>query len=241
MNVVHLQVPLRRRLGKFEQANKGTIFLDEIGEMSLEVQVKLLRVLQEKEIERLGGNEVINIDVRVIAATNRNLEKEVAEGRFRMDLYFRLSVFPLTIPPLRERKEDIPLLTQHFIEYYSKKIGRSIKGISPDLLNNLISHQWPGNVRELAHTIERAVLLSKDDEIKHINLTQINLIENRIESRVKTIEENERDHIIDVLKKCNGKVFGKGGAAELLDMNASTLNSRIKKLGIEKEINHKVD
>jgi len=223
-----------RRIGKFEQAHKGSIFLDEIGELPLEAQVKLLRVLQEKEIERLGGNETIKTDVRIIAATNRDLEKEVAAGRFRIDLYYRLHVFPLLLPALRERKEDIPLLAQHFIRLYAAKLGKHVVDCTPQAMDVLLSHTWPGNVRELEHVMERAVLLADDSLIKKIALAAPKTEIHRAEEKVKTMEENERDYIITVLNKCNGKIFGKGGAAEMLGMNVSTLNSRIKKLGIEK-------
>jgi DNA-binding NtrC family response regulator len=231
-----------RRIGKFEQGHGGTVFLDEIGEMPLDVQVKFLRVLQEKEVERIGGTSTIKIDVRIIAATNRNLEKEVAEGRFRMDLYYRLNVFPILLPALRERKEDIPVLAHYFAEYYSRKIGRSQVEIPDKIMNDLVAHDWPGNIRELEHAIERSVLLAEGKAISQVKMPEFSLKEETLkevaapyqEHKIKTIEENERDHIIQVLRKCNGKVFGKGGAAELLGINASTLNSRIKKLGIEK-------
>lgn len=217
-----------RKIGKFEQAGKGTIFLDEIGELPPDVQVKLLRTLQEKEIERLGGHEVIKADVRIIAATNRDLEKEMAEGRFRMDLYYRLNVFPLYLPALRDRKEDIPLLVEHFIQHFSQKIGKAPMRVSDGFMQELIHHNWPGNIRELENTIERAVLLAQEGLIKQTS---------SLPAQSKTIasmEEHERNHIIDALRKCNGKIFGKNGAAELLGLKVSTLNSRIKKLGIEK-------
>lgn len=234
-----------RRIGKFEQANGGTVFLDEIGEMPPDVQVKFLRVLQEREVERIGGTSTIKTDVRIIAATNRNLEKEIAEGRFRMDLYYRLNVFPILLPSLRERKEDIPILAHYFAEYYSRKIGRSQVEIPDKVMNDLVAHDWPGNIRELEHAIERSVLLAEGKAISQVVTPEFGhkqeLVQevvatpvNKPHNKIKTIEENERDHIIQVLKKCNGKVFGKGGAAELLGINASTLNSRIKKLGIEK-------
>ncbi|MHA4844840.1 sigma-54-dependent transcriptional regulator [Flavitalea antarctica] len=245
-----------RRRGKFEQAHKGTIFLDEIAEMTPDLQVKLLRTLQEKEIERVGGNETIKVDVRIIAATNRNLEKEVAEGRFRMDLYYRLNVFPLNIPPLRERPEDIPLLAKHFVEHYSKKLGKPLLAITDHVLQELMRFNWPGNVRELEHVIERTVLLAQDTTIKQVALpasSSHNSLskaspaahypgegknhedsEDRSAGKIKTIEENERDYIIEVLRRCGGKISGKGGAAELLGLNVNTLNSRIKKLGIFK-------
>lgn len=223
-----------RKIGKFEQADGGTIFLDEIGEMPVDIQVKLLRVLQEKEIERTGGNTTIKTDVRIIAATNRNLEKEMAEGRFRMDLYYRLHVFPLLLPALRDRKEDIPLLVRHFIDYYSKKSGRAAPVITDAVISELMNYNWPGNIRELEHTIERTVLLTPDGTIKHIPLPVFKNDNIEKNDKIKTIEENEKDHIIEVLKKCNGKISGKGGAAEILGLNVSTLNSRIKKLGINK-------
>lgn len=227
-----------KRVGKFEQADGGTIFLDEIGEMPFEVQVKLLRVLQSKEIERIGGRSTIKLDVRVIAATNRVLEEEVAEGRFRIDLYYRLNVFPIELSPLRERKDDIPALAYYFTDNYSRKLGKKIVGFSDDVLNRMMKYDWPGNIRELENTIERSILLTKGDTIRDIHLPAA-LKKKESGSagadEIKTMEENERDHILQVLKKCKGKVFGKGGAAELLGMNVSTLNSRIKRLGIKKE------
>ncbi|HEY8896269.1 MAG TPA: sigma-54 dependent transcriptional regulator [Niastella sp.] len=225
---------LEKRIGKFEQANGGTIFLDEIGEMPPEIQVKLLRVLQEKEIERIGGRETLKIDVRIIAATNRNLEKDISEGRFRMDLYYRLNVFPIIIPPLRERKEDIPLLTAYFIQAFNQKLGKQVSDISGMALEKLMKYNWPGNIRELENLIERSMLFTKGYYIEDIVLPvqqKMPLLHGPAE--VKTIEENERVNIIAALKECNGKVSGTGGAAELLNIHASTLNSKIKKLGIK--------
>ncbi|MFO7448240.1 MAG: sigma 54-interacting transcriptional regulator [Ignavibacteriaceae bacterium] len=229
-----------RRTGKFELANNSTLFLDEIGEMPLELQVKLLRAIQEKEIERLGGKETINVDVRIIAATNRDLFKEVEEGNFRSDLYYRLNVFPITIPPLRERKDDIPELAQYFLNHSAKYIGKKITGFSPGVTKSLINYSWPGNVRELEHLIERSVILTNGTTIEEIHLPAIGstnktLVHENI--RFKTIEENERDYILEVLRKCNGKVSGTSGAAALLGIPVSTLNSKIKKLGITKERN----
>jgi len=218
-----------KRIGRFEQADGGTIFLDEIGEMPVELQVKLLRVLQEKEIERIGGQSSIKINVRIIAATNRNLEKEVAEGRFRLDLYYRLNVFPLLLPPLRDRKEDIPALVQHFIRQYNQKTGKKITGLSAQALSSLLGYHWPGNIRELEHLIERSVLLTKGSLIEDIVL--LNTGQTAVppeEQRIKTIDENERDHIIAVLKKCNGRIWGAGGAAEVLSVPPTTLNSKKK-------------
>lgn len=228
---------LERRIGKFEQASGGTILLDEIGEMPLEMQVKLLRVLQEKEIERIGGRTPIKVDVRIVAASNRHLEKEIAEGRFRLDLYYRLHIFPITLPPLRERKQDIPLLAYHFVSRYTRKIGKTITDISPKVLKDLAAYDWPGNIRELEHMLERSVLLTHGSIIKEIHLpsnVQKSVVKDPEETRIKTIEENERDHILAVLKKCEGKIWGSGGAAELLGVPPTTLNSKMKKLGIKK-------
>ncbi|HEX6169314.1 MAG TPA: sigma-54 dependent transcriptional regulator [Chitinophagaceae bacterium] len=229
---------VERRIGKFEQADGGTIFLDEIGEVPTEIQVKLLRVLQEKEIERIGGRDTVKVDVRIITATNRNLEKEISEGRFRMDLYYRLNVFPITLPALRERKEDIPLLAMHFTHLYAKKIGKPINDISLEAVKKLLLYDWPGNIRELENIIERSVLLTTTTSITDIILPdQKKTITNSHGSKesIKTIEENERDHIISALRSCNGKISGEGGAAELLNIHTSTLNSKIKKLGITRE------
>jgi len=226
-----------RRIGKFEHAQGGTIFLDEVGELPLDMQAKLLRVLQEKEIERLGSNNVIKINVRVVAATNRNLEKEVAHGRFRIDLYYRLSVFPVTVPPLRERKEDIPALARHFCGLYAQKHKKQVSGISDNALKELTAYSWPGNIRELENLIERSLILSTSSLLENIKLPvktegSSSSTPNEDELVIKTIQENERDYILKVLKKCNGKVGGWGGAAELLGIPASTLNSKMSKLGI---------
>ncbi|WP_426667387.1 sigma-54-dependent transcriptional regulator [Mucilaginibacter sp. McL0603] len=224
-----------KRIGKFEQANEGTIFLDEIGELPLELQVKFLRVLQEKEIERIGG-QTRKINVRVIAATNRDLEEEILVGRFRIDLYYRLNVFPILLPPLRERKGDILLLAHHFITFYSKREGKKVIGLSERTAKEMVNHPWPGNVRELENLIERSVLMATGSKIENITLARglqkPGLIEDDPE-KLKTMEEHMRDYILAVLKKCNWKIYGKGGAAEILGMNVSTLNSRIKKLGIK--------
>ena len=224
----------QRKRGKFEQANQGTIFLDEIGEMDLAMQVKLLRVLQEKEIEILGGEEVIKVNCRVIAATNRDLGAEVAAGRFRMDLYYRLNVFPLTLPPLRDRLEDIPVLARHFVEWYSKKLGKPVPALAPAVIAELQRYPWPGNIRELEHTMERSVLLNHEDTIRRIVLPGMTVRDQGPGTHPPSMEEVEKTHIIEVLRQCKGKIAGKGGAAEFLQMHASTLNSRIKKLGIQK-------
>jgi formate hydrogenlyase transcriptional activator len=228
---------IERRLGKFELADKSTLFLDEVGEMPLELQVKLLRVLQEKEIERVGGKSTIKIDVRIIAATNRDLKKEVDEGRFRDDLYYRLNVFPLMLPPLRSRKEDIPLLTSFFINRYCKTSGKNTTNISQKAMKELVDYSWPGNVRELEHIIERSVLLANSNTIKEVLLPVIEKKFTPTENedyRLLTIEENERDHILKALKMTGGKVSGYSGAAAMLGVPYSTLTSKMRKLGIRK-------
>jgi transcriptional regulator with GAF, ATPase, and Fis domain len=227
-----------RRIGKFEQADGGTLFLDEIGEMPPSLQVKLLRVLQEREIERLGGKETIKVNVRIVAATNSNLEKGIAEGRFRLDLYYRLNVFPVVLPPLRHRKEDIPLLVDHFIKMYATKTNRKTETISSEALARLMEYSWPGNVRELQNVMERSVLMTNDAVLRDVLFMSSSAPakESHTEeiSRVKTIAEMEKDHILAVLRKCKGRISGSGGAAELLRLPASTLKSKMKKLGIEK-------
>lgn len=227
-----------RRIGKFEQADGGSLFLDEIGEMPAALQVKLLRVLQEREIERLGGRETIKVNVRIIAATNSNLEKGIAEGRFRLDLYYRLNVFPVVLPPLRTRKEDIPLLADHFIKMYASRTNRKTESLSRDALGRLMEYTWPGNVRELQNVIERSVLMNNDTVLRDVSFmspsTPIKETAAEDGVRVKTIAEMERDHILTVLRKCKGRISGSGGAAELLRLPASTLKSKMKKLGIEK-------
>jgi DNA-binding NtrC family response regulator len=230
---------VEKRTGKFEQANGGTIFLDEIGEMPLETQVKLLRVLQEKEIERLGGRNTIKTDVRVIASTNRNLEQEIASGRFRLDLFYRLNVFPITLPPLRNRRSDIPLLARHFLRNYSRATGKSVDDISPVTLDRLLEYDWPGNIRELENLIERAVLLAKGNRIEEIALPfqtgKKAALQGSDAGTLKSIEENEKEHIITALVQCHGKISGEGGAAQLLNIHVSTLNAKIKKHAINKE------
>ncbi len=228
---------LEKRTGKFEMADGGTIFLDEIGELPIDLQVKLLRVLQEQEIERLGGKGPIKIDVRIIAATNRDLEKEMEEGRFRLDLYYRLFVFPIIIPSLRERIDDIPALTNHFISYYSKKYKKPINGISPEAMMQMLDYTWPGNVRELEHFIERTILLSKTLIIEEVSLPKYPANKTNAEmqtgTRMKTIDENERDYIITVLKNCNGRIRGANGAAAVMGLPPTTLHSKMKRLGIK--------
>lgn len=226
-----------KRIGKFELANHGTLFLDEIGEMPLELQVKLLRAIQEKEIERIGGRSVIKTDVRIIAATNKDLKKEVQEGRFRSDLYFRLNVFPITLPPLRSRRDDIPLLAQHFVDKYATNAKKGKVHFSSAAMKQLIAYDWPGNVREMEHLIERCLLLADGLVINELPLPvimeQVSSI-SETGSAVKTIDQIEREHILSVLRLSNGKIAGAGGAAEKLNIPSSTLNSKMRRLNIIK-------
>src|ERR1700730_3492895 len=228
---------IEKRIGKFEKATGGTIFLDEIGDMPADMQVKLLRVLQEKEFERIGSNTTLKIDVRILAATNRDLEMEIEEGRFRLDLFYRLHVLPINLPPLRERKEDIPLLVAHFIKIFSEKARKSISGISDLQMKKLVAYSWPGNIRELQNLLERTILLAKHNSIDEIWLPEIKHKNNLQEFflKIKTVDEMQRDHILSVLKHCNERISGPGGAAELLNLPPSTLTARIKKLAIQRK------
>ena len=225
-----------RRLGKFELANHSTLFLDEIGELPLEAQSKLLRVIQERELERVGGKQTIKIDVRLVAATNRNLEEEVKAGRFRADLYYRLNVFPINLPPLRDRPEDIEPLIHFFVTKYSKNTGRKIRKVAPKVIQQLRSYDWPGNVRELEHLIERSVLLTTDGVLEDVYIPREATVEKQenVHSLNRSLEEVERGYIIDVLKRCAGKISGTGSAAEILNIPGNTLHSKMKKLGITK-------
>ena len=226
-----------KRVGKFEQAEGGTLFLDEIGELPPNLQAKFLRVLQSREIEPVGGRNK-KVNVRIIAATNRNLEEEVAAGRFRMDLYYRLNVFCVKIPPLRQRKEDIPLLAAYFLEQYCRQERKQINGFSETVLHSMARHHWPGNIRELENFVARSVLITTGPVIltSDLPVSTGNDLSQGAQSQVKSIAQQEKDHIISVLTRCNWKLHGKGGAAELLEMNASTLRSRMKKLGINKNL-----
>ena len=221
--------------GKFEQANGGTIFLDEIGEMPLEMQVRLLRVLQENEIERIGDNKTIPIDVRIIAATNKNLEQEIEAGNFRLDLYYRLHVFPLYSPTLRERKEDIPELAHYFLQKYAKKAGKSLKNLSDRTQEALLQYDYPGNIRELENIIERAVVVEDGITLTHGTwMPQKEFTTS--DSIFKTFESKQKDYIVEVLNHTNWRVSGPKGAAKILGMNEKTLFAKIKRLGIEKRV-----
>jgi two-component system, NtrC family, response regulator HydG len=225
-----------KRIGKFEEADGGTIFLDEIGELPLDLQVKFLRVLQQKEVEPLGGKKK-SINVRVIAATNRNLEEEMASGHFRMDLYYRLNVFPILLPPLRDRKEDIPDLANYFIRLYAQKENKVINGLSDEAIKSMQNYYWPGNIRELENLMERSVLLTNGRIITSVPIpVSIKNGAHTLKTGLKTMTENERDHILAALEMSEWQIYGEGGAAEMLDINGSTLHSRMKKLGIEKKI-----
>ncbi len=233
---------IEKKIGKFEIADGGTIFLDEIGELPIELQSKLLRVIQTKTFERIGGKQTIKSDVRIIAATNRNLEKEIANGRFRSDLYFRLNVFPIFVPSLKERKEDIPALVKHFINIYSKRIGSNVKSIKKTDLELLTEYNWPGNIRELEHLIERSIIISKGENINFENFFKsIHTNSSLQEEDFATLTEIEKQHIVLALKKANGKITGKNSASELLGINGKTLGSKIRKLGIKKEINFNIN
>jgi transcriptional regulator with GAF, ATPase, and Fis domain/CHASE1-domain containing sensor protein len=222
-----------RQIGRFDLANGGTIFLDEIGDLALELQSKLLRVIQDGEFEMVGSPRTIKVDVRIIAATNRNLEEEIRKGNFREDLFYRLNVFPLNVPPLRERKDDIPLLVNHFVAKFNKKNGKSIETVSADLLKNMQDYRWPGNVRELESYIERAVIISQGTTLQVTDRLEI-VSEADVprKGEVKAITELEREHILQVLQQTNWRINGDKGAAVLLGINPSTLRARIKKLGI---------
>ncbi len=221
---------LTRKIGRFELAHGGTIFLDEIGDLQLELQAKLLRVLQEGEFERLGNSRPINVDVRVIAATNLDLEKAIENGNFREDLYYRLNVFPIEIPPLRSRKEDIPLLAKHFTRKCSGIIGKKIETVPKKVIDTLLAYHWPGNVRELENIIERGAIISRG---RQLELGDWLLKKGPPSGRfhISTLLELERDHIIKALELTNWRVSGEKGAAKMLGIKPTTLEARMKKPG----------
>ena len=222
-----------RKLGRFELANGGTIFLDEIGELPLELQSKLLRVIQEGEFERLGATKTIKVDARIIAATNRNLRIAVEQGIFREDLWYRLNVFPITVPPLRDRKEDIPGLVEHFVRKFSGKLGKQISSISPGSLRMMKEREWPGNIRELANVVERAMINTEGSLLKIVDQVEtINADEGNQSS--KTLEEIEREYIVRILNDTGWRIDGSRGAAKILGLNPSTLRTRMNKLGIRR-------
>jgi PAS domain S-box-containing protein len=224
---------LTKKMGRFEIADKGTIFLDEIGELPLDLQSKLLRVLQEGEFERVGGTQTFKVNVRVIAATNRNLEQLSKNGQYRPDLYYRLNVFPIHLPALREREGDIPLLVQFFVRKFSTSLGKKIDRIPERMMAALQRYPWPGNIRELEHVIERAVILSEGPELEPIDWLSQSDNKGGL-AKTMTLEEMERQHIVDVLEQTNWRVSGDKGAAKILGLNATTLEARMKKLGIQR-------
>jgi formate hydrogenlyase transcriptional activator len=228
---------ITQKVGRLELADRGSLFLDEIGDIPLELQPKLLRVLQEREFERLGSTRTMRVNVRVIAATHRDLEGMIVEKQFRSDLYYRLNVVPIFLPPLRERPQDIPLLVQHFVQLFARKVGKAIEMISPDTMEALRRYPWPGNIRELENVIERAVTLSSASVLRisaHDLSTRI--VPERNDDRPRTLEEVERNHILTTLKQTRWILSGPSGAAARLGLNRSTLYFRMKKLGISRSV-----
>jgi transcriptional regulator with GAF, ATPase, and Fis domain len=226
-----------RQIGRFELADGGTIFLDEIGEMPFEMQSKLLRIIQDGEFERLGNPRTYKTDVRIIAASNRNLQEEVRNGRFREDLFYRLNVFPITLPALRQRKEDIPLLVNHFVAKFNRKTGRKIETVSKETLNAFQEYHWPGNVRELESVIERAVIISQGSKLQIMECFDLARKTDQPEwQNIKSLAELEYDHVLQILRKTCWRIEGEKGAAMLLGLNPSTLRARMRKLGINRSI-----
>lgn len=229
-----------RKTGLFEVAHGGTILLDEIGDISAGMQSKILRVLEEREFVRLGDTRTTKVDVRIIAATNRDLESAIGEGHFRADLFYRLSAFPISLPPLRERRNDIPMLVKYFAAKHAKLMSKQIMKIDPAAMRTFVTYDWPGNVRELENVIERAVILCEGETLRFYDHLLGPLgaptikPENRIAERLPTLNELERTHILEVLKRTGGRIYGRGGAAEMTGLKPTTLQSRIKKLGIRK-------
>jgi PAS domain S-box-containing protein len=222
---------VQKQIGRFELADGGTLFLDEVGEIPIELQAKLLRVLQDGEFERIGNPRTIKVDVRVIAATNRDLEQAISLGRFRKDLYYRLSVFPITVIPLHERTSDIPLLVNHFLNRFNQKLGKDITRVPHKVMEKLIQYEWPGNIRELENVIERAVILSTSSTL---SIEQLRTPDYAAEENLHTLADLERNHITKVLDKTLWRINGPKGAAVILDMNPETLRSRIQKLDIKR-------
>ena len=225
---------LTKQVGRFEIADGATLFLDEIGDMPLEVQAKLLRVLEHGEFERLGSYKTIRADVRIIAATNRNLEAEVQNGRFRRDLWFRLNIFPITIPPLRKRVKDIPLLANHFITKQCQRLGKKKQKISETTMASLMAYSWPGNIRELENVIERAAIASRGPTLPIADMLAPAGARTVDRSQEKSLVKIERDHMIRVLEDCYWRIEGQNGAAKILGLNPSTLRGRMRKLGIRR-------
>ena len=226
----------KQRIGRFELAHQGTLFLDEIAELSSEMQVMLLRVLQEKTIERVGGNTPIDVDLRLIAATHRDLTTEVAAGRFRADLFYRLNVFPIRVPPLRERRDDIPDLVRHFLLHFNRRMNKYVERIAPPSLDLLTRYQWPGNVRELENLVERAMIVT-DGGTLDIDASWLSspLAPGESPAAVRTsLRDQEKQAILDALEQCAGKIYGPDGAAERLGLKPTTLYGKMKKHGVSK-------
>jgi len=223
---------LQRRIGRFEMADRGTLFMDEVGELPAETQVKLLRVLQEQEFERVGATRSQRVDVRLIAATNRDLEAEVDAGRFRRDLFYRLNVFPVRIPALRERVSDIPLLVKYFLAHLQRKLAKPLQAVTAQSMDRLQAYSWPGNIRELQNVLERSCVMATspiveiEEELRAVRVPMS-------AAALVSLDENERAHIRRALAATDGKIHGPRGAATILDINPSTLRSRMEKLGIE--------
>ena len=224
---------IAQKVGRFELADKGTLFLDEVGDIPAALQPKLLRVLQEQEFERLGGTRTHRVDVRLVAATNRNLVDMVKRNEFRSDLYYRLNVFPIPLPPLRDRREDIPALVAHFVEIYARRMDKQIEHISPETMSTLVSYQWPGNIRELQNFIERSVILTSGN-LLHPPLTSLKSAAAAESTGAITLEDAERDHIHKILEQTRWVVSGPNGAAARLGIKRSTLYFRMQKLGISR-------
>jgi formate hydrogenlyase transcriptional activator len=222
-----------QKIGRFELADKGTLFLDEVGDIPAPLQPKLLRVLQEQEFERLGGTRTHQVDVRLVAATNRNLAEMVKRNEFRSDLYYRLNVFPIPLPPLRARREDIPELVRHFVEIYARRMDKQIEEIAPETMAALTAYQWPGNIRELQNFIERSVILSSGNQLCP-PLASLQATAQTAAAEVITLEDAEREHILKILEQTRWVVAGPNGAAARLGMKRSTLYFRMQKLGISR-------
>jgi formate hydrogenlyase transcriptional activator len=226
---------LSQRIGRFQLANRGTLFLDEIGDLPIELQPKLLRALQEQEFERLGSSQTIRVDVRIVAATNQNLTQMVMDRHFRADLYYRLNVFPILLPPLRDRTEDIPVLVHHFVEQFAKLLNKPIDSIPDQVIEALQLHDWPGNIRELQNFIERAVLLTEGRELRPPLPELARIAPAKSNRPSRTLAEMERVYIADTLRKTNWVVGGRDGAAARLGLPRTTLISRMRKLGISRD------
>jgi len=223
---------MQRRIGRFEMADRGTLFLDEVGELPLETQVKLLRVLQEQEFERVGSTRPMKVDVRLVAATNRDLEVEVNAGRFRRDLFYRLNVFPVRIPSLRERARDIPLLVKHFLAQFQRKLAKPLQDVTPESMERLQGYSWPGNIRELQNVLERSCVMATSPIVEIEDDLVAVPPPRTTNSTITSLDENERAHIRRALAATGGRIHGPRGAATILDIHPSTLRSRMEKLGI---------